>query len=252
MEIYAKTGMSSTVNWIRTICNRKKITCKTTYNTSLNHEHFPPPTAERKLIEYGFRFQERRKIYSLPFHVTNEVKLSVFQYKIVHNILYTNKILHKMKKEQPDCPYIHGIDQTPLHLFVECPIAKCFWNKSTMWYNVTCRGNIALEQNEIIYSVLKYTSSGLTHNIQATISAFWLAENMSINPKSMNSAISPVQKSEIECKTLKLKMIDCSYIIELGQTKWRTKIKWRSKLCKWNFNAKTFITKQNTKLSKNY
>jgi len=27
---------------------------------------------------------------------------------------------------------------------------------------------------------------------------------MSINPKSVNSAISPVQKSEIECKTVKL------------------------------------------------
>ena len=30
------------------------------------------------------------------------------------------------KKQQPDCPYCHGIDHTPLHLFVECPIAKSF------------------------------------------------------------------------------------------------------------------------------
>jgi len=42
------------------------------------------------------------------------------------------------------------------------------------------------------------------NNIQATISAAWLAENMSINPKLVNSAILPVQKSEIECKTVKL------------------------------------------------
>ena len=49
------------------------------------------------------------------------------------------------------------------------------------------------------------------NNIQATISALWLAKNMSINPKLVNSAISPVQKSEIECKTVKLKMIDSSY-----------------------------------------
>jgi len=40
--------------------------------------------------------------------------------------------------------------------------------------------------------------------MQATISAVWLAENMPINPKLVNSAISPVQKSEIECKTVKL------------------------------------------------
>ena len=85
----------------------EKLTCKTIYNTLLNHQHFPPPTAEKRLIEYiGFNFQERQKIYSLPFCVTKEVKLSVFQYKIVHNILYTNKILHKIKKkQQPDCPY---------------------------------------------------------------------------------------------------------------------------------------------------
>ena len=41
---------------------------------------------------------------------------------------------------------------------------------------------------------------------------------MSIKPKS-------VQKSEIECKTVKLKMIDSSYMyFELGQTKWRAEI----------------------------
>ena len=42
---------------------------------------------------------------------------------------------------------------------------------------------------------------------------------MSINPKSVNSAISPVQKSEIECKMVKLNMIDSSDKIEPGQTK---------------------------------
>jgi len=143
----------------------EKLTGKTIYNTLLNHQHFPPPTAERRLIECGFIFQERQKIYSLPFCVTSEVKLSVFQYKIGHNILYTNKILYKMKmKQQPDCPYCHDIDQTPLHLFVECPTAESFWNKFTKWYNAKCGGNIALEQNKIIHVVLRYTSSSLTLN----------------------------------------------------------------------------------------
>ena len=111
----------------------EKLTCKTVYNTLLNHQHFPPPTAGRRLIECGFIFQERQKIYSLPFCVTNAVKLSMFQYKIVHNlnILYTKKILYKMKKKkQPDCPYCHDIDQTPLHLIVECPIANLINLKS--------------------------------------------------------------------------------------------------------------------------
>jgi len=60
---------------------------------------------------------------------------------------------------------------------------------------------------------------------------------MSINPKLENSAISPVQKSEIECKTVKLsakmvklKMTDSSDKIEPGQTKWRTNVRRRLKL----------------------
>ena len=69
------------------------------------------------------------------------------------------------------------------------------------------------------------------NNIQATIPAFWLAENMLINPKSVISAISPLQKSEIEYKwwywvqNSKIKMIDSSDKIELGQTKLQTKIR---------------------------
>ena len=40
----------------------EKLTCKTIYNILLKHQHHPPPTAEKRLIEYGFIFQERQKI----------------------------------------------------------------------------------------------------------------------------------------------------------------------------------------------
>ena len=132
----------------------------------------------------------------------------MFQYKIVHNILYTNKILHKMRKKQPpDCPCCHDIDQTPLHLFVECPIiAKSFWNKFTKWVNATCRGNIALEQNEIIYGVLKFTSSGLTLNHLITIGKYFLYINAAQDDKrpQFTDFVPPV-KEKIELKnTLRL------------------------------------------------
>jgi len=78
------------------------------------------------------------------------------------------------KKQQPDCRHCHDIDQTPLHLSVECPITKSFWNQFTMWYNATCRGNIALEQNEIICGVLKYKSSGFTLNHLIIIAGYYM------------------------------------------------------------------------------
>jgi len=78
------------------------------------------------------------------------------------------------KKQQPDCPYYHDIDLTPLHLFVECPSAKSFWNKFTEWYNTTRGGNIALEQNKITYGVLRYTLSSLTLNHLIIIGNYFL------------------------------------------------------------------------------
>ena len=70
------------------------LTCKTIYKSLIDCQNFPPPTAEKRLIECGFDIHERQKIYSSPFLVTKEIKLSIFQYKIIYNILYTNCILY--------------------------------------------------------------------------------------------------------------------------------------------------------------
>ena len=60
---------------------------------------------------------------------------------------------------------------------MECLIAKLFWNKFTKWYNDTCGGTIALEQNEIIYGVLRYTSSCSTLNHLIIIGKYFLYIN---------------------------------------------------------------------------
>ena len=142
-----------------------KLTCKAIYKSLVTHQNFPPPTTEKRLIEYGFDIHERQKIYSLPFIVTKEVKLSVFQYKIIHNILYTNCILHKLKKvEDPHCPFCANIDQTVSHLFLSCPIAISFWSDFIIWYQSFSQKNLSLSNNEILYGVLNGSSSCSTLN----------------------------------------------------------------------------------------
>ena len=114
------------------------LTCKTIYKSLIDCQNFPPPTAEKRLIECGFDIHadKRQKIYSLPFLVTKEIKLSIFQNKIIHNILYTNCILCKMKKVQdPHCPFCTNVDQTVGHLFVSCPIFSSFWFDFIKWYH---------------------------------------------------------------------------------------------------------------------
>ena len=102
-----------------------KLTCKTIYGSLIDHQHLSPSTAEKRLIECGFDIHERQKIYSLPFLVTEEIKLTIFQHKIIHNFLYTNYILYKTKKvENPHCPFCINVDQTVSHLFVSCTCAS--------------------------------------------------------------------------------------------------------------------------------
>ena len=67
------------------------LTCRAIYNKLLSLEKLPPPTAEKKILEYGFKKYELCKVYLLPFNVllTKETKL-MFHYTIIHRILPTN------------------------------------------------------------------------------------------------------------------------------------------------------------------
>ena len=134
LELQAATADVPAVN---------KLTCKTMNSTLIKHRNSSPPTAEKRLKECHFDTDERHKIYSLPFLVTKEIKLSMFQYKVIHNmILYTNSMLYKMKKvESPYCPFCTNINQTVSHLFTWCRFAATFWSHFIEWYHASTKKN---------------------------------------------------------------------------------------------------------------
>ena len=62
-----------------------------------------------------------KKIYILPRVVTINSFQRNFQYKILHNILYLNKILFTFgKTKAPLCSFCHSYDETIKHIFLEC------------------------------------------------------------------------------------------------------------------------------------
>ena len=125
-----------------------KMTCKTIHRLLVENRDSNPPTAEKKVMEIGFSKEECKKTFSIPFVATKEIKLSMFQYKIIHSILYTKAVLHKMKKvEDPFCPYCRNVEQTVTHLFVSCPIAVSFWPDFTGWYQCLSKETLTLGKN---------------------------------------------------------------------------------------------------------
>ena len=66
------------------------------------------------------------KIYDLPRKTT---RLRVFQYSILNNVLYLNeKLFHFGLVYSGKCSFCLVSNETPIHIFSECPIVKELWN----------------------------------------------------------------------------------------------------------------------------
>ena len=137
----------------------EEMTCKNIYSKLLSRRSKPPPTCEKRLLNFGYQKDDLRKVYLLPFEVTKEVKLSMFQYKIIHNILCTKSLLFKMKKEDsprfPFCP----ADHTIIHLFTECAQATLFWKEFLDWAShMTVNSKLSLSIKEIMFGIINNDS----------------------------------------------------------------------------------------------
>ena len=68
--------------------------------------------------------------YVLPCIVTKYSRLWVFQYKLLSNVLYLNKMLFKFEKiDSLLCSFCKMIDKTPLHHFYNCTKTKLLWDQ---------------------------------------------------------------------------------------------------------------------------
>ena len=73
------------------------------------------PLASLRLCRQGIDSSKLSAIYMLPFKITKETKLSIFQYKIIHNILPHGALLHKMKIVNfPLCIHCDSIETLPI------------------------------------------------------------------------------------------------------------------------------------------
>jgi hypothetical protein len=72
--------------------------------------------------------EEWADIYRKVITTTIETKLRSFQYKIVHNILYTNTRLFKAGLVASDlCTFCKSQKETVEHLFHGCSLVECLW-----------------------------------------------------------------------------------------------------------------------------
>ena len=102
------------------------ITSKKARNILIQRK-FVEPLASLRLCRQGVDSSKLSTIYMLPFKITKETKLSILQYKIIHNILPHGVLLHKMKIiNSPLCIHCASLE-TLSHMLVNCIVIQNFW-----------------------------------------------------------------------------------------------------------------------------
>ena len=126
----------------------------------------------------GVEKSDLNKIYLLPFKATREIKLTMFQYKIIHRILPTNSLLHKMKKvASPSCPFCPSEHQTLWHLFINCKQASSFWNRFQEWYSTSSNMKLLLSELEIMFGIIRCHTYCLALNHLIILGKYFLYVN---------------------------------------------------------------------------
>ena len=97
-----------------------KLSCKSASRVFVSQK-FEPPTAERRMLQAKLDRQTISTIYSIPFKVTKDIRLAIFQVKIVHHIFLTNATLFRDKIIQHDKCHLCDQKQTINYLFVSWP-----------------------------------------------------------------------------------------------------------------------------------
>ena len=74
--------------------------------------------------------------YSLSFSCTASTRLRTFHFKYLHRRITTNIFLAKCKLAPTDkCSFCKNEQETLVHLFLQCPFTKQFWQNVLNWIN---------------------------------------------------------------------------------------------------------------------
>ena len=127
------------------------ITTRSAYAAILDH-FFQPPTSETKFLRYGFPKERLTNVYMMPFLVTQEVKLQMFQLKILHNILPTRRSLFRARLSDSDsCRACQTEVETLPHMLFQYDITSAFWTAFQHWWCERTLRTLELNERNVIY-----------------------------------------------------------------------------------------------------
>ena len=87
------------------------------------------PTSQKYFERVFEQNLEWEKLYLLPRVVTKDSYIHIFQFKILHNVLFLNSRLFKLNySDSPLCSLCGNYNETVIHIFSECDVTRALWS----------------------------------------------------------------------------------------------------------------------------
>ena len=115
----------------------KALTTKAIRKSFVNHI-FEVPTATQRLFDNGLPPDHINFYFNLAFSITKGTKLIVFQYKILHEVVFTEEKLFRSNIAKSDLCYLCSETKQDLkHMLVSCQFVSEFWEAFLYWYRLS-------------------------------------------------------------------------------------------------------------------
>lgn len=180
--------------------NLKTLTTKAIHKSFVN-AIFEEPTAKQRLIGNGLASDQVKNYFNLAFSITKETKLTMFQYKILHNIVFTKSKLFKAKLTSSDrCYLCLNTKQDLRHMLVLCPAVSEFWKAFLDWYKTHTSIKLELSTVKILYGIIGNDKLNKLTNHLLLIAKYYIY-CCSINEESLSLNVYQtlvISKAEIE------------------------------------------------------
>ena len=131
---------------------------------------FKEPLASSRLQRLGVEEMKISANYKLTFRITREMKLSIFQFKIIHNILPCRNLPYKMNiSESPLCEFCNELE-TLSHMLVICPRIRDVLNSVLFRWNSQNDDNYNFDELGILYGYNPRSSGSYIFNYYILLS----------------------------------------------------------------------------------
>ena len=138
------------------VINLIQLTSKKLYWTLVEDIRVHPTARLKYNSIYNDQDFNWKQIYLIPYKVTLDTRTRMFQYKLLNRIVYTNKLLHKIKLSDTSlCTFCGEYEESLKYLFLHCQFSKHFWMQIVSCLNEFNITIVELKDSEIM---LGYTN----------------------------------------------------------------------------------------------